>query len=287
MHIAKLYQTKKPVVSMEVFPPKPESPIEIVDQTLHELEQLSPDFISVTYGAGGSNSVRTASIAQKIVQSGRCEALAHLTCVGSNPEKIDAILDQLQAAGVENVLVLRGDIPKDMEEQDAFVHYRHASDLVRHLVQRGGFGITAACYPEGHYQSDDLISDILRLKEKVDCGVDTLITQLFFDNHAFFEYWDKLKCAGINVPLAAGIMPVLDPKQILRMTSLSGVSVPVKMAHIIAKYGRNLEDFRKAGIEYACEQVSDLVRNGVDGIHLYTMNKSAQIAQILRQTGLR
>ena len=284
MSIPALFQ-KGRVLSLEVFPPKPDAPIEVIDGTLSLLAPIKPDYISVTYGAGGSGRSRSVEIAKKILPI--CDCLSHLTCVGADAQEIDNVLDSLTAAGVENIMALRGDVPKDMDRESAFVHFKHASDLIEHIKDRGGFHVAAACYPEGHPQSDYLEQDVDMVKRKVDAGAELLVTQLFFDNVLFYRFMELLRKRGVTVPVTAGVMPVLNAAQIVRMTLLSGTSVPPDLAKLIARYGDNKEDFRKAGLEFAMNQVSGLMANGVQGIHLYTMNKAEEIIQIIRETGLR
>jgi methylenetetrahydrofolate reductase (NADPH) len=284
MNIPALFQ-KGRVLSLEIFPPKPDAPIEVIDHTLSMLAPIEPDYISVTYGAGGSGRSRSVEIAQKVLPI--CDCLSHLTCVGADSREIDEILDSLQQAGVTNIMALRGDVPKDMDRASAFVHFRHASDLISHIQVRGGFHTAAACYPEGHAQSDYLEQDIDMVKRKVDAGAELLVTQLFFDNVLFYRFMELLRRRGVTVPVTAGVMPVLNAAQIVRMTLLSGTSVPPQLAKLIARYGDNKADFRKAGLEFAKQQVSGLMANGVQGIHLYTMNKAEEITEIIRDTGLR
>ncbi|MBE5781331.1 MAG: methylenetetrahydrofolate reductase [NAD(P)H] [Clostridiales bacterium] len=284
MSIPQLFKQGR-VLSLEVFPPKPDSPIEVIDKTLDRLAPLKPDYISVTYGAGGSGRSRSVEIAKKILPI--CKCLSHLTCVGADAAEIDSVLDSLKEAGISDIMALRGDIPKDMDAESAFVHYQHASDLITHIKNRGDFDMGAACYPEGHPQSDSLMEDIDNLKRKVDAGAQFLVTQLFFDNVLFYRFMEQLRRRGVHVPVTAGIMPVLNAAQIVRMTLLSGTSVPPELAKIIARYGDNPADFRKAGLEFAMDQVSGLMANGVQGIHLYTMNKADAITEIIKETGLR
>lgn len=284
MQIPEMFQNKR-VVSLEVFPPKPDSPIQVIDRTLERLAPIRPDYISVTYGAGGSGRSRSVEISKKILPI--CQCLSHLTCVGADAAEIDAVLDSMETAGVTNIMALRGDIPRDMSPDTAFTHFRHASHLITHIRNRGGFSIGAACYPEGHPQSENLIADIDNLKRKVDAGAEFLVTQLFFDNVLFYRFMEQLRRRGVGVPVTAGIMPVLNAAQIVRMTLLSGTSIPQELAKIIARYGEDKEDFRKAGLEFAMNQVSGLMANGVQGIHLYTMNRADAITRIIRETGLR
>ena len=269
MHIKELFG-KKTVFSFEVFPPKKDSPVDIIYDTLDELQGLSPDFISVTFGAGGSgNSKHALEIASKIKDSGTIPML-HLPCINFTKAEIDTALSEAQQRGIENILALRGDINPDIPPVDDF---HHASDLITYIKSKGDFDIAGACYPECHPDAADMIEDIKNLKAKVDAGADHLISQLFFDNDSFYAFREKAAIAGINVPIEAGIMPVVNKNQIERMVTTCGASLPAKFVRIMTKYEHSPEALRDAGIAYAVNQIVDLVASGVDGIHLYTMNK--------------
>ena len=268
MHIKDLFG-KKTVFSFEVFPPKKTSPVEVVYSTLDELRDLKPDFISVTFGAGGSGNSRYAlDIASRIKDSGITPML-HLPCINFTRAEIDAALGEAQERGIENILALRGDINPDIPPVEEF---RYASDLITYIRTKGSFDIAGACYPEGHPDAGDMVEDIKNLRKKVDAGADHLITQLFFDNEFFYDFREKAAIAGINVPIEAGIMPVVNTNQIQRMVTTCGASLPPKFVRIMTKYGNSPEALRDAGIAYAIDQIVDLVASGVDGIHLYTMN---------------
>lgn len=272
MKVADLFKEKKVVFSFEVFPPKKTSSIDTIYQTLDGLSDLKPDFISVTYGAGGSNaSTITADIASIIKEKYHIEPMAHLTCVNSNKQDIERALEVLKERRIENILALRGDINPDMPPQTDF---KYASDLVSFVKSKDGynFNISGACYPEAHPQTRDKIQDIRNLKNKVDMGVDHLVSQLFFDNNDFYSFMERAWIAGINVPIEAGIMPVINKAQIERMATLCGASLPVKFVKMMQKFEDSPEAMRDAGIAYAVDQIVDLVSNGVRGIHLYTMN---------------
>lgn len=269
MKIRDLFE-KGTVLSFEVFPPKRQSSIDTIYNTLDELCSLKPDFISVTYGAGGNTAdLSTCEIASAIKNKYGIEALTHLTCVNNTREDIDIILGKLKDNNVENILALRGDINPDIVAKDDF---KYASDLVKYIKENSNFSVSGACYPEVHVEAKDSIDDILNLKKKVDAGAEHLISQLFFDNSAFYEFVEKARIAGINVPIEAGIMPVVNKKQIERMVSLCGASLPAKFSKIMQRFENNPEALRDAGIAYAIDQIIDLVSNGVQGIHLYTMN---------------
>ena len=263
---------EKTVFSFEVFPPKKTSSINTVYQMLEELEGLTPDFISVTFSAGGSgNNSLALDIASKIREGNKVEPMIHLPCINYSKKEIKSVLEELDARGIENILALRGDINPDITPKNEF---RYASDLISFIKNHGDYDIAGACYPEGHIETNDMVADILNLKKKVDAGTDHLITQLFFDNTMFYKFREKTQLAGINVPIEAGIMPVMNKAQIERMVSMCGASLPQNLVKILQRYENNPEALRDAGIEYAIGQIIDLINNGVDGIHLYTMNNS-------------
>ncbi len=271
MKIASLFGQGKTVFSFEVFPPRKNVPQESIYETLEELKALTPDFISVTYGAGGNIAdLSTCHIASVIKDKCDIEPLAHLTCVNSSREEVEIILEQLKAHGVKNILALRGDINPDIPPKKDF---RYASELISFIKSRGDFHLSGACYPEGHVETPDMDKDIDNLKRKIDAGAEHLISQLFFDNSLFFDFLEKVRKAGINTPIEAGIMPVINKKQIERMVSLCGASIPSKFSKMMQKYENNPEALRDAGIAYAVDQIVDLISQNVDGIHLYTMNK--------------
>lgn len=262
---------KKTVFSFEVFPPKKTSSVDVIYRTLDELKDLKPDFISVTFGAGGSsNNTFACDVASKIKENG-ITPMIHLPCINYTKEEITATLDEIKKRGIENILALRGDRNPDIEPKDDFPH---ASDLVTYIKSQGDFDIAGACYPECHPDSDSIIDDIMNLKKKVDAGATHLISQLFFDNEAFYDFREKTVLAGIDVPIEAGIMPVVNKNQIERMVTTCGASLPRKFVRIMQKYENNPEALRDAGIAYAINQIVDLIASGVDGIHLYTMNNA-------------
>ncbi len=276
------YFKKEPTLSFEVFPPKKEDEFEQVFSVLDGLSKLSPDFISVTYGAGGSKSKKTVEIASYIQNTLHIQALAHLTCVGNTAAQVETVINELKANNVDHVLALRGDRPKDMtDEQFNSREFAHASDLMHYLKEQAHLHIAGACYPEKHYESFSMESDLNHLKEKQDAGAEFLITQLFFDNDYFYNFREKAAKKGIVIPICAGIMPITTAKQIGTTVSLSGSSVPKAMSDMIAKYADSPEDLRKAGIDYAIRQILDLKENNVDGIHIYTMNKPKMAAEIV------
>jgi methylenetetrahydrofolate reductase (NADPH) len=260
----------KTVLSLEVFPPRRTAPINMIYDTLDGLKGLNPDFISVTYGAGGSEmNTATLEIASSIKNHYGIESVAHLPCINLTKSEVLELLDGFRQAGIENILALRGDINPDfIPKQD----FRYASELVSFIKENGDFNMIGACYPEGHNESGSLAEDIRNLKAKVDAGTDQLITQLFFDNDFFYSFREQTRQAGIDVPIQAGIMPVVNKKQIERMVTLCGVKLPRKFVSMMSKYEHNPVAMRDAGIAYAVDQIVDLMAEGVDGIHLYTMN---------------
>ncbi len=273
---------KKQTLSFEVFPPKKDGEFEAAFEILDALGRLSPDFISVTYGAGGSRSKKTVDIASYIQNTLHIDALAHMTCVGCKQEALLQVCEDLKAANVSHVLALRGDRPKDMtDEQFVSRDFAHANDMISFLKEHTDLKIAGACYPEKHYECFSMESDLTHLKEKQDAGAQFLITQLFFDNDSFYSFLEKASKKGITIPICAGIMPITSAKQLGTTVSLSGSSVPKALADIIATYGESPEDMRKAGIDYAIRQIRDLQQNHVDGIHIYTMNKPKTAAEIV------
>lgn len=271
MNIADIFK-EKTVFSFEVFPPKKESGVETIYRTLEELKDLNPDFISVTYGAGGSGVAKatTMDLCSLIKNQYNIETIAHLSCLYNTKESVDEILDKLKSVGVDNILALRGDINPDYEIKKDF---KYASDLTEYIVSKDmGFHVSGACYPEVHQESENMIADIKNLKKKVDAGADHLISQLFFDNKAFYNFIEMVRVAGIDVPVEAGIMPVTNKKQIERMVSMCGAGIPAKLSKLLQKFGDNPVAMRDAGISYAVDQIIDLVANGVQGVHIYTMN---------------
>ena len=288
MKIVELFKKKKPVVAFEIFPPKPHIPVETIFDSLDQFKSLNPDYISVTYGAGGSQKGRTVEIASKIKNEYGIESMAHLTCVGHSEAEIDSLLDSLHSNNIENILALRGDPPKDQPNFDYSKNaFKYANELIGHIKSnKHDFGIGAAVYVEGHVQSKRIQTDMLYLKQKFDTGVDFLVSQLFFDNRWFYDFLDKAGTLGINCPVMPGIIPVSKADQIKSMALMCGVSIPAKLVIMIEKYADNSEDLKKAGIEYASEQIRDLLDSGVDGIHIFTMNKPDVTREIMENTGL-
>lgn len=281
-----LQATKKTSISFEVFPPKKEDDFDNVFNILREMSKLNPEFISCTYGAGGSKAGKTIEIASFIQNTLHIDAIAHITCVGFTKSDLLTNCNALKDAGVNHVLALRGDRPLSMtDEQFDRREFFYATDLVRYLKENTDLQIAGACYPEKHFEAQSLESDLIHLKEKVDAGATSLISQMFFDNDLFYRFVEKARAIGIQVPVHAGIMPVTSAKQLGTSVSLSGSSIPKKLADIIATYADDPEDMRKAGIDFAIKQILDLKEHGVDGIHLYSMNRPKTTAEICRQIG--
>ena len=270
MKIRDILGKGNPTLSFEVFPPKTEDKYESVEKAAMEIAAKNPSFMSVTYGAGGGTSRYTVEIAAEIQERYGVMALAHLTCVSSTREKVHQVLKELKLRGVENVLALRGDIPQDGKvEKD----YHYASELIREIKELGDFCIGAACYPEGHVESENKTKDIQHLQEKVEAGCDFVTTQMFFDNNILYNYLYRIREKGITVPVVAGIMPVTNVSQIRRICQMSGTYLPSRFKAIVDRFGENPAAMKQAGIAYATEQIIDLIANGVHGIHVYSMNK--------------
>ncbi len=266
------------VLSCEIFPPKKEAGFPKVFEVIDRIAALNPAFISVTYGAGGSNSGKQLEIVDYIQNAKKIEALAHITSVGYDKNALEAGLKNFEDKGIYNVLALRGDRPKDMtDEQYDSREFEHATDMVKYMRSTGRTNdklcIAGACYPEKHSEAPDKLTDIFHLKEKQNAGTDFFISQLFFENTLFYRFLDLAEKNGIEIPIHAGIMPITDSNQLGRTVTLSGTSVPKKLADICARYGDDPEDMKKAGIEYAVNQAVDLMTYGVSGIHVYAMNK--------------
>ncbi|MCF2621492.1 methylenetetrahydrofolate reductase [Collinsella tanakaei] len=266
-------------VSFEMFPPKGELTLERAREVAGGFAPLAPDFVSVTYSAGGSgNSAATAQIAQMISTEFGIPSVAHLTCISLTPDTLAAKIDEFRAAGIENVLALRGDLPAGMSEADAEnIAFPYAKDLVPALVD-AGFCVGGAAYPEGHLTCDDLPTSVKHLRQKQDAGASFFVTQLFFDNEYFYRFRELADAAGITVPITAGIMPFTSKQQIMRMVFTCAASLPAPVIKILARYEDDPASLREAGIEYACRQLEDLAAHGADGLHVYTMNR-ADVAQ--------
>ncbi|MBO4638015.1 MAG: methylenetetrahydrofolate reductase [NAD(P)H] [Clostridiales bacterium] len=269
MKIADICRTKQ-TLSFEIFPPKKDSDLQSIDKTLEILSDLKPDFISVTFGAGGgSNRNRTIELAKQIKNDYKIEPVVHLTSIHYTKAEIDRFASVMREEGIENVLALRGDRTDLIPEKDDF---RHASDLVSYLREKYDFCILGACYPECHPESDSRISDIAALKKKVDAGAEVLLSQMFFDNEMFYDFVERTRIADIDVPVIPGIMPVTKAAQIRKMVSICHASFPRRFEKIIERYGDDSDALFDAGMSYALSQIIDLLSSDVSGIHLYTMN---------------
>jgi methylenetetrahydrofolate reductase (NADPH) len=283
LYIRDVFKQKKAVVSFEIFPPKQNSSINVIYDTIDALAPLRPDYISVTYGAGGSTSKTTVDIASIIENKYHINALAHLTCFTSSKADMDQILTDLDNKNVSNILALRGDEPKDMENKGLDTRdFQYASDLANYIKENYSFCLGGACYPEGHPENTSLEQDVKNLKEKVEAGVSFLVTQLFFDNEMFYRFKDIAEKTGINVPIQAGIMPVTNRKQIERIVELTNATVPPKLIKILDKFEHNSEAIKDAGIAYATEQIIELLANDIEGVHIYTMNRPQVAKDLVR-----
>lgn len=275
MKISEILKSNKRTLSFEVFPPKTASVFDSIKAATEEIASLSPAFMSVTYGAGGGTSRYTIEIAENIEKKYSVPTLAHLTCVSSTGDTVRARIADMKAAGINNVMALRGDIPEEMKGMDRSTwDYRYAVELVREIREAdGNFCIGGACYPEVHPESVNQEMDILHLYEKVDAGCDFLTTQMFFDNDLYYSFLAKARAAGINVPIIPGVMPITNANQIDRAINLSGSYMPRRFLALVDKFGDDSSAMTQAGIAYATDQIIDLFANGVTNVHVYSMNK--------------
>ncbi len=278
MRITDIIGSSTPTLSFEVFPPKTTDKLESVLDATHKIAALSPSYISVTYGAGGGTSLYTADIASDLLSRG-ITPLAHLSCISSTRSHIRELLSDLSSRGIENILALRGDIPKG--EDRPLAEYRYASQLIEEIAEFGGFTIGGACYPEGHPESANGTRDIEALRIKVQSGCEFLTTQMFFDNNILYNFMYRLYRAGVNVPVVPGIMPVTSAAQIKRIISISGNELPQRFIRLVDRYGDNPLAMKQAGIAYATEQIIDLYANGFNAVHVYSMNKP-DVAEAIR-----
>lgn len=283
MKITDIVSDKKLSLSFEVFPPKTDTSFESVKNATEEIAKLKPAFMSVTYGAGGGTSKYTLDIAKNINKLYGVPTLAHLTCVSSTRDTVKQRIEDIKASGIKNVMALRGDIPKELQNADrSGWDYRYATDLISELKSSGGnFCIGAACYPEIHPESNNQTEDIKHLKEKVDAGADFLTTQMFFDNNLLYNFLYKIREAGITVPIIPGIMPITNANQVERAIKLSGSFMPQRFKAIVDKFGYNPNAMKQAGIAYATDQIIDLYANGITNVHVYSMNKPDIAAKIM------
>lgn len=283
MKISDILKNEKPSISFEVFPPKADTGFESVRQAVEKIAELSPSFMSVTYGAGGGTSRYTLDIARDIEKRFGIPMLAHLTCVSSTRETVGEMIKKIRDAGIENIMALRGDLTPELTESDrSGWDYHHAVDLVRQLRESGtDFCIGGACYPEIHPESADRRDDILHLKEKVDAGCDFLTTQMFFDNNLLYSFLYKIREAGIAVPIVPGIMPITNARQVERAIKLSGSFMPQRFKSIVDRFGGDDASMLQAGVAYATDQIIDLYANGINHVHVYSMNKPQVAAGIV------
>ena len=282
MKISELFKTKTPTLSFEVFPPKTSDTYETVKDAAEHIAALGPDFMSVTYGAGGGTSKYTIDIAADIEERYGVPVIAHLTCVSSSRDTVKARIEDMANAGIKNVLALRGDVPESMKNDDRSLwHYSHAVDLIREIKESGkDFCIGGACYPEVHPESSCQKEDIKHLKEKIDAGCEFLTTQMFFDNNLFYNFMYKIREAGITVPIVAGIMPITNAKQVERAIKLSGSHMPQRFKALVDHFGTDPKAMMQAGIAYSTDQIIDLLANGISAVHVYSMNKPEVAAAI-------
>ena len=279
---------KTRTISCEFFPPRAEEGIPDVFSAVDRLKAYRPDFVSVTYGAGGSTRAFTERITTEMKQQEDLEVMAHLTCVGQSKEEIHSVLERLDQTGIENVIALRGDPPKgETDFVPAEGGFQHASELIEHIQNNFQLGVAAACYPEGHTESPNLTSDLDYVKQKVDKGADFLITQLFFDNKDFFDFLNRARSAGIDVPIIPGLLPILSAPQIRRFASMCGASIPPDLDRQLDKVADDDQGARALGIEYATKQAAELWANGVPGIHFYVLNRSYSVSKILDNLSLQ
>lgn len=271
MKVSEILQTENVTISCELFPPKLGTQLDNYKKIVADMARLKPAYLSCTYGATGGTSDYTVEIADTI-QANKLPAIAHLTCASSTKEKVHSVIEELKKRGIENILALRGDIPENADFPLPN-QYHHALELIEEIKARGDFCIGGACYPEGHPEAPNMDTDLSFLKEKVDAGCDYLTTQMFFDNNIYYSFMYKALKKGIDVPVVAGIMPVTNANQVKRIISLSGNLVPTKFLNIVDRFGENPKAMKQAGIAYATEQIIDLVANGANHVHIYSMNK--------------
>jgi methylenetetrahydrofolate reductase (NADPH) len=282
MRIEQMFEERRPVFSFEFFPPKTDDGQRTLEGTLAELKEDQPEYVSVTYGAGGSTRERTVEITKWLKQDLGIEAMAHLSCVGESKERVAEILEELAAVGIENVLALRGDPPRGQEEwtpHPGGLHY--STELIELIRERFDFCVGAACFPEVHPEAPDLATDLRFAKQKVDAGASFLITQLFLDNELYFDFVDAARAAGITVPIIPGIMPITNYKQIKTITGMCGATLPDELERELNERADDGEAVAELGVAYATLQCSDLLARGAPGIHFYTLNRSPATRAIL------
>ena len=287
MRIKEILDSKR-TISCEFFPPKTADGMDVVFRAVDRLQPFNPDFVSVTYGAGGSTRGFTEEIVTKIKSEAQLEVMAHQTCVGQTQEEVHDSLARLEAAGIENVIALRGDLPQgDNAGAPAKSGFSHASDLIGHIRGNFDFGVAAACYPEGHTESADLDADMEHTKLRVSQGADFLITQLFYNNNHYFDFVERAQKFGINVPILPGVLPILTTSQVRRFTTLCGAKIPPELDKQLDKFGEDDDAVRELGVEHATRQVRELWDAGVPGVHFYVLNRSYSVSKILANLGLK
>ncbi|MCR4843215.1 MAG: methylenetetrahydrofolate reductase [NAD(P)H] [Eubacterium sp.] len=280
MKVSEVLKNESPSLSFEVFPPKKESAFESVKEATEQVASLSPSYMSVTYGAGGGRSKFTVDVAANLMQRYGTTVVAHLTCVSSTREQVDEQIDRMKENGIDNILALRGDIPEGAPAREDW-SFGHASELVSYIKERGDFCVGGACYPEGHPESEHIMVDIGHMKEKQDAGLDYFVTQMFFDNNVMYNYLFKMREAGITVPVVPGIMPFTKKSQLTRIKDLSGSFLPQRFIQMVDRFGDDPESIEEAGIAYATDQIIDLFANGINHVHVYTMNNYHVASSIL------
>lgn len=283
MLIKDFYKGDRPVISFEVFPPKKESGIQKLYETVEELKEIEPDYVSVTYGAGGSTKDKSVEIASTIKNKIGLETMAHLTCVNSTKEDIGEVLKKLKDNNIDNILALRGDPPAGEKNFSKTIGgFGYANELVGYIKDSGDWSVAVAGYPEGHIEAESLEKDVDNLKKKVDNGADLVILQLFFDNKDFYNFKDLVEKRNIKVPIVPGIFPILNFKAVSKISELCGAKIPGELYREIERYQDNTEELEKVGIEFAIRQLNELLDYGLPGVHFYTMNKSSQIKEIYK-----
>lgn len=277
---------QRPTISFEIFPPKKDGDLESIYATIEALKDLNPDFISVTYGAGGSTTRNSVQIASAVKNKYGIDVVAHLSCIDSSKETVRNVLTELKENGIENILALRGDYPKDYDPETAPHEFAHASDLVEFINDEypDTFCISGACYPEVHQQASSFQEDLENLKKKVDAGATYLVTQLFYGNEYYYRLVREAKKIGIDVPILAGIMPCTSAKQLIRNVKMSGGNIPYELMAMVDRFEGNPKAMKEVGLNYAVYQIMDLIANGVEGIHIYTMNKPELVKEIVVRT---
>ena len=273
-------------ISFEFFPPREADGVPGVIDVVKELRRFNPDFVSVTYGAGGGTRAFTEEITMRLKAETDLDVMAHLTCVAQSRDDVHGVLERLQAAGIENVIALRGDRPPDADTETGPDEFPHATDLISHIRENFDFGVAGACYPEGHTESESLDADIAYARMKQNLGADFLITQLFYDNSYFYELQERAAAAGINIPIIPGVLPILSTPQIRRFTSLCGATIPAELDERLERYADDNRAVREIGVEHATRQAEDLWANGVPGIHFYVLNRRYSVSHILRDLNI-